>query len=151
VGDKDVYFTIPNAFTENWIGEHFMNNFTSAIKKATGENYKVHFLVKEKRDKHKPKSREEQINIKKSSKTFLYDKYTFDSFVVGDNNITINLHTPQQGLFPMHLGVNIILFLSMEVLGLGKPISSRQLGIKSMNNSQTLLFYTPKQRSFLMK
>ncbi len=86
MGDKDVYFTIPNAFTENWIGEHFMNNFTSAIKKATGENYKVHFLVKEKRDKHKPKSREEQINIKKSSKTFLYDKYTFDSFVVGDNN-----------------------------------------------------------------
>lgn len=86
VEDEDVYFTVPNTFTENWISEHFMNHLKAAIKEATNKNFNIHFLVKEKGTIGKPEPIKNTIRVHDKRKTFLYERYTFNSFVVGDNN-----------------------------------------------------------------
>jgi chromosomal replication initiator protein len=81
---EDVYFNIPNTFTQHWITEHFMNELNSSIKKVTGKFYKVHFLVNKRTDIETNKvERKEQ---EKAQQSLLHDKYTFNNFVVGDNN-----------------------------------------------------------------
>jgi chromosomal replication initiator protein len=81
---EDVYFNIPNTFTQHWITEHFMNELNSSIKKVTGKFYKVHFLVNKRTDIEINKvERKEQ---EKAQQSLLHDKYTFNNFVVGDNN-----------------------------------------------------------------
>ncbi|MCK4571543.1 chromosomal replication initiator protein DnaA [candidate division WOR-3 bacterium] len=84
--DENVYFTVPNTFTENWISEHFMENLRSAIKKETGKNYTIHFLVKEKSGREKLEPMKHTVRIQDKRKTYLHDRYTFDNFVLGDNN-----------------------------------------------------------------
>lgn len=88
VNGDDIYLNIPNAFTENWITEHFLYDLNSAIKKASGERYNIHFLVKESRreEEEKPGKEDTEHKIKQKKKTFLHDEFTFDAFVVGDNN-----------------------------------------------------------------
>jgi chromosomal replication initiator protein len=84
--DEDVYFTVPNAFTENWIGEHFMENLRSAIRKETGKNYTIHLLVKETGVKEKSEPTIQKYRIQNKKRTYLHEKYTFENFVLGDNN-----------------------------------------------------------------
>ena len=48
INGEDVYFNIPNTFTQHWITEHFMNELNSAIKEVTGKFLKIHFLVNKK-------------------------------------------------------------------------------------------------------
>lgn len=89
VTGEDVYFNIPNTFTQHWITEHFMNELNSAIKEVTGKFLKIHFLVNKKIDIETYKKWEEEKGEeekKKEQKPLLHDKYTFDNFVVGDNN-----------------------------------------------------------------
>jgi len=82
----DVYFNIPNTFTQHWITEHFMNDLNSSIKEVTGKLYNVHFLVNKKANietnKQEAETEEEHI----LQKPLLYDKYTFENFVVGENS-----------------------------------------------------------------
>jgi chromosomal replication initiator protein len=90
VTGEDVYFNIPNTFTQHWITEHFMNELNSAIKEVTGKFLKIHFLVNKKLNietyKKEEEKKEEETEEKKEQKPLLHDKYTFDNFVVGDNN-----------------------------------------------------------------
>jgi len=83
---NDVYFNIPNTFTQHWITEHFMNDLNSSIKEVTGKLYNVHFLVNKKANietnKQEAETEEEHI----LQKPLLYDKYTFENFVVGENS-----------------------------------------------------------------
>ncbi len=81
----DVYFNIPNTFTQHWITEHFMNALNSSIKEVTGKLYNVHFLVN-KKTKTKTKKEETIEEDRPVQKPFLHDKYTFENFVVGDNS-----------------------------------------------------------------
>ncbi len=83
---EDVYFNIPNTFTQHWITEHFMNELNSAIKEVTGKFLKIHFLVNKKIDIETYKKEEKEEEQKQEQKPLLHDKYTFDNFVVGDNN-----------------------------------------------------------------
>ena len=85
INGEDVYFNIPNTFTQHWITEHFINELNSSIKEVTGKFYKVHFLVNKRTDVETYKQEEEKEQ-KKEQKPLLYDKYTFNNFVVGDNN-----------------------------------------------------------------
>ncbi len=86
ISENDVYFNIPNTFTQHWITEHFINDLNSSIKEVTGQLYNIHFLVNKKLDKvHiKEEAKREVKNI--NQQPLLYDKYTFDNFVVGDNS-----------------------------------------------------------------
>ena len=84
VNGEDVYFNIPNTFTQHWITEHFMEELNSSIKSVTGEFYKVHFLVNKKKDTET--YQQEEKEQEKVQKPLLHDKYTFNNFVVGDNN-----------------------------------------------------------------
>ncbi len=86
VEGEDVYFTVPNTFTGDWISEHFIDSLRSAIKKVTSKNYIIHFLVKEKQDLKESKPKKYLIHVQDKRKSFLYDRYTFDSFVLGNNN-----------------------------------------------------------------
>jgi chromosomal replication initiator protein len=86
INGEDVYFNIPNTFTQHWITEHFMNELNTSIKEVTGNFYKIHFLVNKKTDIETYKQEEKEHEEKKEQKPLLHDKYTFDSFVVGDNN-----------------------------------------------------------------
>ena len=83
---EDVYFNIPNTFTQHWITEHFMNELNSAIKEVTGKFLKIHFLVNKTTNIETYKKEEKEEELKQEQKPLLYDKYTFDNFVVGDNN-----------------------------------------------------------------
>jgi chromosomal replication initiator protein len=83
---EDVYFNIPNTFTQHWITEHFMNELNSSIKEVTGKFHRVHFLVNKKNDIETYKQDEEKKEQKKVQEPLLHDKYTFNNFVVGDNN-----------------------------------------------------------------
>ena len=88
---EDVYFNIPNTFTQHWITEHFMNELNSSIKEVTGKFHKVHFLVNKKNDietykQDKEEEEEEEKEQGKVQESLLHDKYTFNNFVVGDNN-----------------------------------------------------------------
>jgi len=83
---EDVYFNIPNTFTQHWIKEHFMNNLTSSIKEVTGKLYNVHFLVNKKTNLETNEQQETEEEQQKIQKPFLHDKYTFENFVVGDNS-----------------------------------------------------------------
>ena len=85
VNGEDVYFNIPNTFTQHWITEHFMEELSSSIKSVTGKFYKVHFLVNKKKDTE-TSPKEEEKEQEKIQKPLLHDKYTFNNFVVGDNN-----------------------------------------------------------------
>jgi len=86
VSDNDVYFNIPNTFTQHWITEHFINDLNSSIKEVTGQLFNVHFLVNKKvktvNIKEEIKTEEKNIN----RQPLLHDKYTFENFVVGDNS-----------------------------------------------------------------
>jgi len=86
INGEDVYFNIPNTFTQHWIAEHFMNELNSSIKEVTGKFHKIHFLVNKKTDIETYKQEEKEKEQKREQKPLLYDKYTFDNFVVGDNN-----------------------------------------------------------------
>ncbi len=83
---EDVYFNIPNTFTEHWITEHFMDELNSSIKEVTGKFHKIHFLVNKTTDIEVFKQEEKEKEKEKEKKPLLYDKYTFDNFVVGDNS-----------------------------------------------------------------
>ncbi len=85
VNGEDVYFNIPNTFTQHWITEHFMEELSSSIKSVTGKFYKAHFLVNKKKDTE-TYQQEEEKEQEKVQKPLLHDKYTFNNFVVGDNN-----------------------------------------------------------------
>ncbi|MEO0292975.1 MAG: chromosomal replication initiator protein DnaA [candidate division WOR-3 bacterium] len=80
--DKDVYFNIPNTFTQNWIKEHFMDDLNAIIKEVTGKTYNIHFLV----NKNMPQEKPQEELQPRIQKPLLHDKYTFENFVVGDNN-----------------------------------------------------------------
>lgn len=86
VSENDVYFNIPNTFTQHWITEHFINDLNSSIKEVTGQLFNVHFLVNKKVNtvtiKEEIKTEEKNIN----RQPLLHDKYTFENFVVGDNS-----------------------------------------------------------------
>ncbi len=82
----DVYFNIPNTFTQHWITEHFMNDLNSSIKEVTGKLYNVHFLVNRKANIETNKQEEETEEEQILQKPLLYDKYTFENFVVGENS-----------------------------------------------------------------
>jgi len=82
----DVYFNIPNTFTQHWITEHFMNDLNSSIKEVTGKLYNVHFLVNRKANIETNKQEEEKEEEQILQKPLLYDKYTFENFVVGENS-----------------------------------------------------------------
>ena len=86
VSENDVYFNIPNTFTQHWITEHFINDLNSSIKEVTGQLYNVHFLVNK---KVKTVNIKEEIKIEERNinrQPLLHDKYTFENFVVGDNS-----------------------------------------------------------------
>jgi len=82
----DVYFNIPNTFTQHWITEHFINDLNSSIKEVTGKLYNVHFLVNRKANIETNKQEEETEEEQTLQKPLLYDKYTFENFVVGENS-----------------------------------------------------------------
>jgi len=86
VNGEDVYFNIPNIFTQHWIKEHFMDVLNSAIMDITGKFYKVHFLVNKRKYTQIFQEREEEKQQERVQKPLLHDKYTFNNFVVGDNN-----------------------------------------------------------------
>ncbi len=84
VNGEDVYFNIPNTFTQHWITEHFMGELNSSIKSVTGNFYRVRFLVNKKEDTESYQENEKELQ--QAQKPLLHDKYTFNNFVVGDNN-----------------------------------------------------------------
>ena len=86
VSENDVYFNIPNTFTQHWITEHFINDLNSSIKDVTGQLYNVHFLVNKKINSGNVKREIIVEEEKPVQEPLLHDKYTFDNFVVGDNN-----------------------------------------------------------------
>jgi chromosomal replication initiator protein len=83
---EDVYFNIPNTFTQHWITEHFMDELHSSIKAVTGKFHKIHFLVNKTIETEEYKQEEDKPSKTKEQETLLHDKYTFNNFVVGDNN-----------------------------------------------------------------
>ena len=86
VKETDVYFNIPNTFTQHWITEHFINDLNSSIKEVTGQLYNIHFLVIKTLT---PIPIKEEIQIEEkhiNQQPLLHDKYTFENFVVGDNS-----------------------------------------------------------------
>jgi chromosomal replication initiator protein len=86
VSENDVYFNIPNTFTQHWITEHFINDLNSSIKDVTGQLYNVHFLVNKKMNSGNVKQEIVLEEEKLCQKPLLHDKYTFENFVVGDNS-----------------------------------------------------------------
>ena len=78
---------VPNAFTRNYIeGEH-LKQIHSALRKITGVDTEVKFVIQAESwaDESKPKKRESSPKRLMDDST-LISKYTFDSFVVGPSN-----------------------------------------------------------------
>lgn len=63
-----------------------MENLHSAIKKVTDKSYRIHFVVTEKEKEKKETEKKTEGRMQEKEETYLHDRYTFDSFVVGDNN-----------------------------------------------------------------
>ncbi len=105
---KNFYVYVPNLFVKNWVEVHYKDLFSKHLKRLLGvEQLVIHFIIQngaatavvqhvelskvlpaiqEPMRKKKNDSIKKTINNSNFSPTKLNQKYTFDTFVVGDNN-----------------------------------------------------------------
>ncbi len=96
--DGTLRFSVPNEFIQDWISTHYNSLIAETISDISGQDFEVQFLTPEELEKIGPqeKSRggedeqgEEKIiqDVDNSQlKSGLNEKYTFDTFVVGNSN-----------------------------------------------------------------
>jgi len=84
---------VPNRFFLEWIKEHYMPLIQEVLRRTTGRDYKIHWVLDEeaagKARKVQKKSPSTQKTAKKSKAAplpGLNPKYTFENFIVGKDN-----------------------------------------------------------------
>lgn len=86
--DGELLIGVPNLFVASWLEGHYINQINDAVVAVYGEKKNIKFTVSDDgRESNaplviKPRERESVFH----AETFLNQRYTFDSFVVGDSN-----------------------------------------------------------------
>ncbi len=89
-----LYIGVPNIFTKRWVESRFSYIIEEAVKNTSKKDYSVHFSVipsfmentSSKKNNFLSNTSVPQNTLKKTKKISLNPKYTFESFVIGDNN-----------------------------------------------------------------
>ncbi len=96
--DGTLRFSVPNEFIQDWISTHYNSLIAETISDISGQDFEVQFLTPEELEKIGPQEKstggedeqgEEKIiqDVDNSQlKSGLNEKYTFDTFVVGNSN-----------------------------------------------------------------
>ncbi len=96
--DGTLRFSVPNEFIQDWISTHYNSLIADTISDISGQDFEVQFLTPEELEKIGPQEKstggedepgEEKIiqDVDNSQlKSGLNEKYTFDTFVVGNSN-----------------------------------------------------------------
>ncbi|MFN8674648.1 MAG: chromosomal replication initiator protein DnaA [Candidatus Sericytochromatia bacterium] len=90
---------VPNKFAKDWIEKRYIPQFIEALKEATEENFDINFVVKEVEVIEKKEDEPKKIDLNNnhnnngipkgsniSSFNNLNPTYTFESYVIGNNN-----------------------------------------------------------------
>jgi len=86
--DGELLIGVPNLFVASWLEGHYINHINDAVVAVYGEKKNIKFTVSDDGGESnaplviKPRERESVFH----AETFLNQRYTFDSFVVGDSN-----------------------------------------------------------------
>ncbi len=92
--EDNIYIGVPNIFTKRWVESRFFPLIEEAIKNNSKKNYSVQFSVipsfmeknTSKKNNFPDNTFLSKSNLIKQKKPFLNPKYTFESFVIGENN-----------------------------------------------------------------
>src|SRR5699024_8328870 len=85
LSDNNLYLKVPNDFTKGILESRYMNLIVNSLKEVSSKDYIVTLVLPNEAEKylHKDKDKENEVDINKGA---LNEKYTFDSFVIGNSN-----------------------------------------------------------------
>jgi len=88
--DSTLKVAVPNKFVAEWLEEHYSQLIQEAIQKTTSEKINLSFCVRNELGGHQTEisfnSKKEDMKLSSEQSAILNPKYTFESFVVGENN-----------------------------------------------------------------
>jgi chromosomal replication initiator protein len=86
LSDDAFVIGVPNAFTREWIENHFLGLIGAAVRDVTGQQRRVALTVRERVPRESPARREPLRHAPVTGDTAMNPKYTFDLFVIGSSN-----------------------------------------------------------------
>ncbi|ACB83600.1 chromosomal replication initiator protein DnaA [Natranaerobius thermophilus] len=95
MSSTDLYISVPNEFTKDWLNSRYKNSIENSLKKISGKQLKIKFLLPGEKIKMEEQNNENEEKPESTSKkssqgsehtTWLNPKYTFDTFVIGNAN-----------------------------------------------------------------
>jgi len=88
--DTTLKVAVPNKFVAEWLEEHYSHLIQEAIQKTTNEKLNLSFCIRNELGGNQTEisfdSKKKDMNISSDKGTILNPKYTFEAFVVGENN-----------------------------------------------------------------
>jgi len=92
VRETELFLEVPNKFFKDWISENYQNLIKESLSHLTGQQYTIHFIIKENQEE-KPEKPKEEDRIpsprpvrKPVKEDGLNPNYNFDDFIVGSCN-----------------------------------------------------------------
>lgn len=88
--DNILKVAVPNKFVAEWLEEHYSHLIKEAVQKITNEKLNLSLCIRNELGGHQTEisfnSKKRELNLSSEQNTILNPKYTFDAFVVGENN-----------------------------------------------------------------
>lgn len=88
--DNILKVAVPNKFVAEWLEEHYSHLIKEAVQKITNENLNLSLCIRNELGGHQTEicfsSKKKDLELSSEQNTILNPKYTFDAFVVGENN-----------------------------------------------------------------
>ncbi len=88
--DSSLKVAVPNKFVAEWLEEHYSHLIKEAVQKITNEKLNLSLCIRNELGGHQTEisfnSKKRDLNLSSEQSTILNPKYTFESFVVGENN-----------------------------------------------------------------
>lgn len=88
--DSSLKVAVPNKFVAEWLEEHYSHLIKEAVQKITNEKLNLSLCIRNELGGHQTEisfnSKKRDLNLSSEQSTILNPKYTFDAFVVGENN-----------------------------------------------------------------
>lgn len=145
--DNVLMVEVPNQFFIEWISQYYITAIEDAVKRVCGNEIRLVFRVKDGKDKNSTElipRRTVRIPLDVSK---LQDRYTFDSFVVGECNRFAYAASKAVAEAPAETYNPLLIYGGV---GLGKTHLLHAIGNHAKKLSPSLrIYYTPAENLFI--